>query len=127
MVVPILSLGFAIGVERAAAYDMGYDSACDEIDVVEAYGGYPRGARQPVRLALLDRSDAVHDLVSRTTRLPWPCRSTTAGSLRGEDIVTSIWQSYPVPALEGFLVQPRSLAHVPRRADGRRSTARSRW
>src|SRR5204863_10216272 len=42
IVVPVLALGFAVGVERAAAYDMGYDRACDEIDVVEAYGGYPR-------------------------------------------------------------------------------------
>src|SRR5262249_27127977 len=31
-------------------------------------------------------------------------------SLRGEDVATSVWRSYPVPALESFLVQPRSLA-----------------
>ena len=38
---PMLALGFAIGVERLAAYDMGYDSACDEIDLLEIHGGYP--------------------------------------------------------------------------------------
>ena len=42
VLVPVLALGFAVGVERAAAYDMGYDTACDEIDLVEAFGGYPR-------------------------------------------------------------------------------------
>ncbi len=42
LVVPVLALGFAIAVERAAAYDMGYDTACDEIDVVEVFGDYPR-------------------------------------------------------------------------------------
>ena len=42
IVVPLLALGFAVGVERVAAYDMGYDSACDEIDLLEVHGGYPR-------------------------------------------------------------------------------------
>ena len=41
IVVPLLALGFAVGVERVAAYDMGYDSACDEIDLLEVHGGYP--------------------------------------------------------------------------------------
>ena len=41
--VPLLALGFAIGVERMAAYDMGYDSACDEIDLLELHGAYGRG------------------------------------------------------------------------------------
>src|SRR5262249_37154564 len=31
-------------------------------------------------------------------------------SLRGEDVSSAVWRSYPVPALEGYLVQPRSLA-----------------
>ncbi|MEJ7640022.1 MAG: hypothetical protein WKF75_19150 [Singulisphaera sp.] len=31
-------------------------------------------------------------------------------SIGGEDVAISSWRSYPVPALEGFLVQPRSLA-----------------
>src|SRR5439155_3732503 len=30
-------------------------------------------------------------------------------ALRGEDVVASVWQSYPVPRLDRFLVQPRSL------------------
>ena len=42
IVVPILSLGFAYGVERASAYDVGYNSACDEIVILEAFGDYPR-------------------------------------------------------------------------------------
>ena len=43
MVVPLVALGFAIGVQRGAAYDMGFDSACDEIDLLEVQGDYPRG------------------------------------------------------------------------------------
>src|SRR5262249_2497428 len=31
-------------------------------------------------------------------------------SLRGEDVMTSSWQSQPVPSLEGLHVQPRSLS-----------------
>ena len=31
-------------------------------------------------------------------------------SIGGEDVTTAVWQSYPVPALQGFSVQPRSLA-----------------
>ncbi len=31
-------------------------------------------------------------------------------SISGEDVTTAIWQSYPVPALQSFTVQPRSLA-----------------
>ena len=45
-----------------------------------------------------------------TTRPRWPCRWTTVVRSRGEDVTTSVWQSYPTPALEGFQVQPRSLA-----------------
>ncbi len=64
VVVPLLSFGFAIGVERAAAYDIGYNSACDEIDVIESYGDYPRAHIDPLQLALFDRSHPLLDLVS---------------------------------------------------------------
>ena len=37
-------------------------------------------------------------------------RRPAGRSLRGEDITSSSWQSQPVPALEGFQVQPRSLS-----------------
>ena len=43
IIVPLLAFGFAVGVERVAAYDMGYDSACDEIDLLEIQGSFPRG------------------------------------------------------------------------------------
>ncbi len=43
MVVPVVALGFAIAVQRVAAYDMGFDSACDEIDLLEIHGDYARG------------------------------------------------------------------------------------
>lgn len=111
VVVPLLSFGFAFGVERAAAYDMGYNSACDEIDVVESYGGYPR--------AHVSRFSSLYSTGRTRFSISFPNDPTalalpfnTGRSLRGEDVVTSVWQSYPVPALEGFLVQPRSLGMV---------------
>ncbi len=111
IVVPILSLGFAIGVERAAAYDMGYNSACDEIDLVEAYGDYPRA--HVSRFASLYSTGRTRYTISfpdDPTALALPL--DTGRTLRGEDISTAVWQSYPVPALEGLLVQPRSLAMI---------------
>ena len=42
IVVPVVALGFAVGVERVAAHDMGYDTAADEIDLLEIHGDYPR-------------------------------------------------------------------------------------
>ncbi|WP_254053416.1 hypothetical protein [Singulisphaera sp. GP187] len=109
VVVPVLSLGFAIGVERAAAYDMGYDMACDEIDVLETYGAYPRAHLS--RFASLYTTGRIRFTISfpnDPTALALPLDN--GRSLRGEDITTSSWQSQPVPALEGFQVQPRSLS-----------------
>jgi hypothetical protein len=107
--VPILALGFAIGVERVAAYDLGYDRACDEIDVVEVFGDYPRA--HVSRFASLYSTGRVRFSIAfpgNPSALALPLDS--GRSLRGEDITTSIWNSYPVPALDSFLVQPRSLA-----------------
>jgi hypothetical protein len=106
--VPIMAFGFAIAVERAAAYDMGYNSACDEVNLVEAYGGYTRGhVSRFASLYTTGRTRYTISYPNDPTALALPL--DTGRSLRGEDIVTSLWQSYPVPALEGFLVQPRSL------------------
>ncbi|WP_406700673.1 hypothetical protein V5E97_17920 [Singulisphaera sp. Ch08] len=109
VVVPVLSLGFAIGVERAAAYDMGYDMACDEIDVLETHGDYPRAHLS--RFASLYTTGRIRFTISfpnDPTALALP--QDNGRSLRGEDITSSSWQSQPVPALEGFQVQPRSLS-----------------
>jgi len=109
IVVPLLALGFAVGVERVAAYDMGYDSACDEIDLLEIQGGYPR--------AHLTRFASIYTTGRGKYSISYPNDPTavalpfsTERSIGGEDIVTSMWQSYPVPALQGFTVQPRSLS-----------------
>ena len=109
VVAPILSLAFAVGVERAAAFDLGYDSACDEIDVIETYGDYPRA--HVSRFASLYSTGRVRYTISYPddpTALALPL--SNGRSIGGEDVAVSSWQSYPVPALEGFLVQPRSLA-----------------
>src|SRR5205807_3361012 len=39
---PLLAFGFAIVVERGAAYDLGFDSSCDEVDTLEIQGAYHR-------------------------------------------------------------------------------------
>lgn len=109
LVAPALALGFAVGVERAAAYDMGYDIACDEIDLVEAFGGYPRA--HVSRFASLYSTGRIRFSISYPndpTALALPL--DTGRALRGEDVATSAWQSYPVPALDQFEVQPRSLS-----------------
>jgi len=106
--VPVLSLGFAVGVERAAAYDIGYNSACDEVDVVECYGGYPRAhVSRFASLYTTGRTRFTVSYPSDPTALALPL--DTGRSLRGEDVNTSVFRSYPSPALDGFLVQPRSL------------------
>ena len=107
--VPLLALGFAVGVERMAAYDMGYDSACDEIDLLEIQGGYTR--------AHLSRFASIYSTGRGKYAISYPNDPTalalpfsTERSIGGEDVVTSVWQSYPLPTLRNFTVQPRSLS-----------------
>jgi hypothetical protein len=109
IVVPLLALGFAVGVERVAAYDMGYDSACDEIDLLEVQGPYPR--------AHLSRFAALYTTGRAKYTITYPNEPTALAlpynnerSIGGEDVTTAVWQSSPVPALQNFSVQPRSLA-----------------
>jgi hypothetical protein len=109
IVVPLLALGFAVGVERVAAYDLGYDSACDEIDLLEIHGGYSR--------AHLSRFASLYSTGRGRYTITYPNDPTALAlpldngrSIGGEDVTTSVWQSYPVPSLQGFSVQPRSLA-----------------
>jgi hypothetical protein len=108
-VVPVLSLGFAIGVERLAAYDVGYDAACDEIDVIEVYGDYPRAhVSRFASVFTTGRGRFTISYPKDTTALALPM--DRGRSLAGEDVMTSAWQSYPVPTLDGFQVEPRSLS-----------------
>ena len=109
VVVPTLSLAFAVGVERAAAYDVGYDSSCDEVDLIETHGDYPRGHLS--RFASLYSTGRVKFSISYPndpTALALPL--ATGRALRGEDVTQSSFQTQPIPALTGFQVQPRSLA-----------------
>jgi hypothetical protein len=109
LVVPLIALGFAVGVERVAAYDLGYDSACDEVDLLEIHGAYPR--------AHLSRFASLYSTGRGRYTISFPNDPTALAlpldigrSISGEDVTTSVWQSYPVPALRGFSVQPRSLS-----------------
>jgi hypothetical protein len=108
-VVPLVALAFAIGVERLAARDMGYDAACDEIDLLEIHGDYARA--HLTRLASLyttGRSRFAISYPNDPTALALPF--DTGRSIRGEEVSSSTWQSYPVPSLVDFSVQPRSLS-----------------
>ena len=109
VIVPALSVAFAVGVERAAAYDLGFNSACDEVDVFESFGGYPR--------AHVSRFASLYSTGRTRFSIAYPNDQTALAlpldngrSIRGEDVNTAVWKSYPSPALEGYLVQPRSLA-----------------
>ena len=109
MVVPLVAFGFAIGVQRGAAYDMGFDSASDEIDLLEVQGGYPR--------AHLSRFASIYTTGRGNYTISYPNNNTALAlpmdngrSIRGEDVTTSVWQSAPVPSLSDLSVQPRSLS-----------------
>ena len=78
MVVPILALGFAVGVERAAAYDVGYDSSCDEIDLIETHGDLPARAHLS-RFASLYSTGRV-----RSSTISYPERPLGAGPPAGD-------------------------------------------
>jgi hypothetical protein len=109
VVVPLVALGFAIGVERMAARNLGYDTASDEIDLLELYSDYPR--------AHLTRLGSLYSTGRTNFTLSYPDDPTalalpmdTGRSIRGEQIAGSAWQSYPIPALVGLAVEPRSLS-----------------
>ena len=109
VVVPLVAFGFAIAVQRGAAYDMGYDSASDEIDLLEVHGGYPR--------AHLSRFASIYTSGRGNYTISYPNNNTALAlpmdngrSIRGEDVTTSVWQSAPVPSLSDLSVQPRSLS-----------------
>lgn len=107
--VPLIAFAFAVVVERAAAYDVGYDSACNEVDVLETYGDYPRGHLS--RFASLYTTGRVKYSISYPddpTALALPMN--TGRAIRGEDVAQSVFQTTPVPTLDRFQVQPRSLA-----------------
>jgi hypothetical protein len=94
---PLLALGFAIVVERGAAYDMGFDTACDEIDVLELQPGYTRA--HVSRFAALYSTGRHSYTISYPANtwplcLPMDMRNAVAGS----DMAQSTWQSYPEPA-----------------------------
>jgi hypothetical protein len=109
IVVPLVAFGFAIAVQRGAAYDMGFDSASDEIDLLEVQGGYPR--------AHLTRFASIYTSGRGNYTISYPNNNTALAlpldngrSIRGEDVTTSTWQSSPVPSLSNLAVQPRSLS-----------------
>ena len=109
IIAPLLALGFAYGVERAAAVDLGFEVACDEIDLVEIQGNYPRA--HVSRFTSLYSSGRVNFAIAQPdnpTALILPMRSYQ--SLRGEEVRTSVFVSSGDPTLGDFLVQPRSLA-----------------
>lgn len=108
---PILALGFAVAVERAAAYDLGFDTACDEIDLVEIQGGYAR-AHVSRFAALYSTGRVSYDIAypDEPSALALPMSLGGDRYQRGEDLAQSTWSAYPVPTLGSFPVQPRSVS-----------------
>lgn len=112
VLVPVIALGFAVGVERAAAYNLGFDVASDELDVLEVFGSSSRGHLSRFT-SLCSVSRVKFDLTfpGDLSALALPM-STGVGLIRGESVSQSSWRSAPVPGLIGFTVQPRSLSMV---------------
>ena len=94
--VPFLALGFAVAVERAAAYDMGFDSDCTEVNLLELQGGYARGH--------LSRFASIYSTGRDRYSISYPDDLTavalplnTQRALRGEESNTSVFESFPEP------------------------------
>lgn len=108
-IAPLLALGFAYGVERVAAVDLGFESSCDELDLVEIQGGYPRA--HVTRFGSLYTNGRVNYELrhpDNPTALMLPMRAYEV--LRGEEVRYAAFDSTSEPKLADFLVQPRSLA-----------------
>ena len=87
VVVPLVALAFAIGVERVAARDIGYDTAADEIDLLEMHGDYPRAhLTRLVSLYSTGRSRFTISYPNDPTALALPFDNGL--SIRGEDVST---------------------------------------
>ncbi len=109
LVVPLVALAFAVGVERVAARDIGFDTAADEIDLLEMHGDYARGhLTRVVSVYSTGRSRFTISYPNDPTAIALPFDSGVA--IRGEAVSSSTFESYPVPSLVGFAVQPRSLS-----------------
>ena len=99
-----------------AARNLGYDTASDEIDLLEVYGDYPR--------AHLTRLGSLYSTGRTNFNLSYPNDPTalalpmdTGRSIRGEQVASSAWQSYPVPALGRIIGRASKSIAVPSRAD----------
>ena len=96
-------------MQRVAAYDVGFDSASDEIDLLEVQGEYPRAhLSRFASLYTTGRGNYTISYPNNNTALALPLDN--GRSIRGEDVTTSVWQSTPVPELMGLAVQPRSMS-----------------
>lgn len=109
IIVPLVAFGFAIGVQRGAAYDMGFDSASDELDLLEVQGDYPRAhVTRFVSIYTSGRGNYTISYPNNNTALALPLG--TGRTIPGEDRNITVWQSTPIPALSNLIVQPRSLS-----------------
>ena len=103
---------------------MGFDTASDEIDLLEIHGDYPRAhLTRFVSLYTTGRSRFAISYPNDPTALALPLDN--GRSIRGEEISTSIWQSSPVPALAGFHGPAAQPVDVPGRADADLGRCRS--
>ena len=122
----MVALAFAIGVERVAARDMGYDTASDEIDLLEIHGDYPRAhLTRMVSLYTTGRSRFPISYPNDPTALALPFDN--GRSIRGEEVSSSTLQSFPVPSLHGLHGSAPQSVDVPGGADAGALPVRSGW
>ena len=117
IIVPLVAFGFAIAVQRGAAYDMGFESATDEIDLLEVQGGYPR--------AHLTRFASIYTSGRGNYTISYPKNNTALAlpldngrHIRGEDVFdrgVAIVAGPGAVGPHGAAAQP---VDVPGRGDG---------
>jgi hypothetical protein len=111
VVTPLLAFGFAGVVERGAARDQGFNAACDEIDLIEINGRYPRAhLSRFIGLATTGRVNVSVSFPASTSPLALPLDQ--GNTVAGSDIAQSSWDSFPEPTLKDVPVPPRSLTMI---------------
>ena len=106
---PLLALLFAFGIERMAAYDIGFARGRDEIGVLELQGDYSRG--HLTRLGALASTGRDTFTIGFPNDLNAVCLPLAYSASRAEQVQTSKYNYMPYPSLSDFQVQPRSLSY----------------
>ena len=117
VVVPLVALASPSACSAVAAYDMGFDSASDEIDLLEVHGDYPRAhLTRFASLYTTGRANYTISYPNNNTALALPLDN--GRSIRGEDVSSVDLAIYAGPGAVGLLRPAAQPVDVPGRGDG---------